>query len=73
MPEEVLDKEIEEFVDDCINSETTLYEALQMEDTISYFNLHFAMKDDDDILEKVMQRYFVKLKKSRELEFYNQK
>ncbi|MBL1227130.1 hypothetical protein [Enterococcus sp. BWR-S5] len=71
MLDENLEQEIEEFVDDCLNSETTLYEALQLEDAISNFSLHFAMKEDDDILEKVMYRYFVKLKKNRELEFYN--
>ncbi|MGM0285722.1 MULTISPECIES: hypothetical protein [unclassified Enterococcus] len=67
---EELEWEIEEFINDCISWEKTIYQALQLEDAYCWFSLHFAMQEDDDITQIVIQRYFERLEKERTLRFY---
>ncbi|MBO1135290.1 hypothetical protein [Enterococcus faecalis] len=67
---EELERDIEDFINDCFGREITIYQALQLADAYSYFSLHYAMQEDDDITQIVVQRYFERLEKERSLEFY---
>ena len=67
---EELERDIEDFINDCFGSGITIYQALQLADAYSYFSLHYAMQEDDDITQIVFQRYFERLEKERMLEFY---
>lgn len=67
---EELERDIEDFINDCFGCEITIYQALQLADAYSYFPLRFAMQEDDDITKIVFQRYFERLEKERTLKFY---
>lgn len=69
---EELERDIEDFINDCFGCGITIYQALQLADAYSYFSLHYAMQEDDDITQIVFQRYFERLEKERTLEFYEQ-
>jgi hypothetical protein len=66
----LIDKEIDEFIDNCLGREQTLYEALQFNDALNSFALHFAMKDDDEVLQQLTEKYFKRIQKEHELGFY---
>lgn len=69
---EEIEKEIDQFVENCFDSELTIYQALQFENALCCFSLHFEMEENDDVTQLVMQKYFERLEKERELQFYEE-